>query len=139
MRIPMLTENDVIKFVCKQLEKEGFEISQQLNTSQVGIDIIAQSKSGSQCYVEAKGATSSKSWSSRFEKGFSKSQVKTHIGVALVAAFKVKDTYPEHESIIAIPNNDSHRQMVQSMRGPIKASGIKVWLISNDGRVDKFI
>lgn len=134
----MLTENKVVDLVCAQLELDGFTISQRLDTTQTGIDIVAESRTGTKCFVEAKGATSSKESTKRYGIEFNKSQVKTHIGMALVAAFKIREDHPNHESIIALPNNASHRELIESMSTPIRASGVKVWLIDEE-RVEKFI
>ncbi len=134
----MLTENEVVDFVCAQLEIDGFLVLQRLETNQIGIDIVAQSGAGIKCFVEAKGATSSKEGSSRYGKEFNKSQVKTHVGMALVAAFKVIQLHPEHLSIVAFPDNITHREIIESMYTPLKASGIKVWFVNKD-TVDKFI
>jgi len=134
----MLTENDVVKIVCDEFRKRKYSIEQNLSTSQRGIDVIATSNSGRRYFVEAKGATSSKKTSSRYGKEFNLSQVKSHVGVALVAALKVKNDHPNDESIIALPNNNSHRELIKSMRDPILHSGIKVWFVDVNG-IDEFV
>ncbi|MDW1578876.1 hypothetical protein R7M92_24240 [Vibrio sp. Vb2880] len=134
----MLTENRIVDLVCDQLELDGFTVSQKLDTTQTGIDIVAVSETGKKYFVEAKGATSSKESTKRYGQEFNKSQVKTHIGMALVAAFKVREDNPDHESIIALPNNLSHKELIESMATPIRLSGIKVWLVDEE-RVEKLI
>ena len=95
----MLTENDVVELVSAELQRTGFKIEQQLSTTQTGIDIVATSPEGVYYGVEAKGATSSKLESPRYGKEFNKSQVKTHIGMALVAAFRLKNARQNAEAI----------------------------------------
>ncbi|WP_346338297.1 hypothetical protein [Vibrio parahaemolyticus] len=86
----MLTENKIVDLVCSQLELDGLTISQKLDTTQTGIDIVAVSETGKKYFVEAKGATSSKKLTKRYGQEFNKSQVKTHIGMALVAEERVE-------------------------------------------------
>ena len=135
----MLTENDVVEAVCSYLIEKGYEITQKLNTKQTGVDIIASNSFGDKCFVEAKGATSSMRESSRFGSEFTKSQVKVHVGVALVAAFKVLTEYPSSESFVALPNNVNHKSLIENMRQPLKQSGIGVLFVSDCGLVEKYI
>ena len=135
----MLTENDVVDAVCSYLSHMDYVINQKLTTTQTGIDIIATNSRGIKCYVEAKGATSSKRESSKFGKEFSLSQVKVHIGVALVAAFKVVNQFPNSESLIALPNNSTHKSLIDKMRFPINNSGVGVLLVGTDGSVEKYV
>jgi hypothetical protein len=135
----VLTENDVVEAVCSYLLEAGYEIVQQLTTTQTGIDIVATNSCGVKCYVEAKGATSSKRESSKFGKEFSLSQVKVHIGVALVAAFKVKNEFPNSESLIALPNNSNHKSLINKMRLPITNSEVGVLLVDSNGSVEKYL
>ena len=71
----MLTENRIVDLVCDQLEFDGLTISQKLDTTQTGIDIVAVSETGKKYFVEAKGATSSKESTKRYGQEFNKSQV----------------------------------------------------------------
>lgn len=135
----MLTENDVIEAVCSYLIKKGYEINQKLSTKQTGVDIIAINPEGNFCYVEAKGATSSKPESSRYGREFNKSQVKTHIGMSLVAAFKSLNEFPEAESIIALPNNYNHQSLIEAMLKPILRSGVRVLLVNKQGVVEMYM
>lgn len=131
----MLTENDVSDAVRKYLVANNYWITQQLTTNQTGVDIVAVAENGTKCFVEAKGATSSKPTSNKYGKEFDKSQVKTHVGVALVAAFKVKNEFPNSESIIALPDNLNHVALIESMKASILASGIQVWFIADSGTI----
>src|SRR6266404_3139709 len=72
----MLDENDVVEAVCYHLEVKGYRILQRCSTKQHGIDIIAESPSmKGRLLIEAKGGTSSRDGSARFEKGFNRTQV----------------------------------------------------------------
>ncbi len=126
----MLTENDVVLAVSDFLKNEGYSIEQTLNTSQQGIDIEATNKNGIRCFVEAKGATSSKIGSKRYGKEFNSNQIKTHIGVALLKSFQTLQLHPGSEVVIALPSNSGHRKILDSMVTPIKIQALKLsWLI----------
>jgi hypothetical protein len=135
----MLTENDVVLAVSLFLKSEGYSIEQALNTSQQGIDIEATSSNGTRCFVEAKGATSSKEGSKRYGQEFNNNQIKTHIGMALLKSFQTLHQHPSSEVIIALPGNAGHRKVLDSMLTPIKNSGIKVFLINGNTAVQKYI
>lgn len=135
----MLTENDVVEAVSLYLIKNGYEIKQKLTTIQTGIDIVAMNPDGIHCYIEAKGATSSKSESLRYGKEFNQSQVKTHVGMALVAAFKLMNEFPKAEVMIALPNNTNHKTLITNMAIPISKSGVKVLLVSEQGIVQPYV
>ena len=125
----MLTENNIIEFVSAFLEENGYNIEQTLTTNQPGIDIIACHPKKGYCYVEAKGATSSKKGTSRFGKEFSISQVKTHIGVAILKSYQTLQHDSSAEVVIALPDNINHRKVIDSIRVPLINSGIKVYFI----------
>lgn len=135
----MITENDVVEAVSSYLIENGYEIKQKLSTLQTGIDIVATNPDGIDCYIEAKGATSSKSESSRYGKEFNQSQVKTHIGMALVAAFKLINEFPMAEVIIALPDNINHKALIEAMYTPIFKSGVKVLLVSEKCIVKPYV
>ena len=135
----MLTENDVVNAVSSFLIEQGYTIDQALTTSQQGIDIEATKPDGTRCYVEAKGATSSKQDSSRYGKEFNGNQIKTHIGVALLKSFQTLQLHPASEVVIALPGNDGHRKVIDSMFTPIKTSGIKVFFVNNGASVEQYI
>lgn len=77
----MLTENDVVSYMCEYLIDKGDAIQQQLNTTKHGIDIIA-CKNHIQLMIEAKVATSASCTTNRIGLIFSPQQVKNHITMA---------------------------------------------------------
>ena len=131
----MLTENDVVMIVSSELQCKGFKIEQQLTTNDTGIDIEAISPEGVYYGIEAKGATSSKVESSRYGREFNKSQVKTHIGVAIVAAFRLKNKRKDAIAVIALPDNANHRSLIAEMHKPLCDSGVEIWLVNKEGIV----
>ena len=135
----MLTENDVVRFVSAYLQKNGYVINHALTTKQRGIDIEATHQERGRCFVEAKGATSSIKGSRRYGLEFNKSQIKTHIGVALLQSFQTLQQNESPEVIIALPNNADHRAVIDSIRTPIKNAGIYVYLVNDSGSIEQYI
>ncbi|MCP4990209.1 MAG: hypothetical protein GY928_30475 [Colwellia sp.] len=135
----MITENEVVEAISKYLEKKGYVIDQALTTSQKGIDVEATHPTSGKYFVEAKGATSSRKESKRFGKPFNASQIKTHIGVALLKSFQTIQLYKNDTVAIALPNNAGHRTVIESMYDPIKKSGIKVLMVNADATVEEYI
>jgi hypothetical protein len=135
----MLTENDVVNAVSDYLVEIGYSIDQKLTTLEHGVDIIAKHPIHGLCLVEAKGATSSKKGSKRYGLEFNKNQVKTHIGVALLQSFKTLQQHKDSIVAIALPNNSNHRELIDSMKIPIKNSGIKVYMVNSDASVEQSI
>ena len=135
----MLTENDVVIAVSNFLKSEGYSIEQALTTSQQGIDIEATSSTGTRCFVEAKGATSSKVSSKRYGQEFNNNQIKTHIAVALLKSFQTLQIHPTAEVVIALPGNVGHRKVLDSMLTPTKKSGIRIFLVNTNATIEKYI
>ncbi len=132
----MLTENDVVTAVSDYLAQKGYKIDQALTTSQQGIDIVATHPTYGTCLVEAKGATSSKKTSSRYGKEFDSNQIKTHVGMAILKSFQTIQLYRDAKVVIALPDNTAHRKIIDSMRHPIKKSGITVFFVSKNSKVE---
>jgi len=128
----MLTEGDVIEKLAKYLEKNDYEVLQKLKTSEKGIDIIAQ-KNEKILYVEAKGETSSRDGSRRRGLPFTKNQIKTHVGVAILASMKVLASKPEKTTrvAIALPDNKDHRDLIKLIESVLKKAGIDVYMVGD--------
>jgi len=131
----MLTENDVIKFVSIYLKDNGYKIQQALNTTEKGIDIIANHPEKGKCFVEAKGGTSSDKKSNRYGKPFNKSQRKDHIGVALLKTFQIKQENTNANVFIAVPEKN-HRDIFETIENCLSKTEIKVLFVKNDGSIE---
>lgn len=132
--IALLDENQVVNYVCNYLIANGYVIDGHSNTNEKGYDIIANME-GKRLVIEAKGATSSKPGSRRFEKGFSCNQVKTHVAVALYATMRVMNSNPEYEVGIALPYNEHHTRAVNEIQKVIDLLAIKIYWVYPDGKV----
>lgn len=129
----MQTENDVLDRLAKHLLSHGYEIRQQLHTGQTGVDLIAQ-KDNEILYVEAKGETSSKE-TSRAGKTFSGSQIKSHVGQAILASFKIISDMPagvNTKAAIALPNNLGHSRLIDRILPALNQVGIRVYLVDSE-------
>lgn len=133
-----LTENDILEAVQRFLADRGYVIHQVRTTSQHGTDLVATSPNGKTCYVEAKGATSSKPGSARYDRQFTGSQARTHIAVAILKAFQLLQLHggESTEVVIAIPNDRSHASIIASVSQPLRQSGVTVLFVNNDRSVE---
>lgn len=131
----MLYEGDVIGAVCAYLETQGYTIKQKLLVSQAGVDIVAEngSRDPAVLHVEAKGATSSIRRSPQYGNEFDSSQIKTHVGVAVLAALG-SHSLGNARSAVAFPDNPGHRKVVDRIQPALSAAGIAVFWV-NDSRL----
>jgi hypothetical protein len=127
----MLTESQVIDAVRTFLEAREFRVDQCLTETQHGEDIIAFAPDGLQrITIEAKGETSSKSFTKRFGCEFNTAQVRNHVARAFYSAAQHCSTVSL--SAIALPKNEPHRKCVQRILPALKKLRIEVfWVLSN--------
>ena len=92
--IYLLDENDVIQYLISFLVKKGYGLVSSCITTKRGYDIVMQ-KGGRDLYIEAKGETSSKDNTNRYNKPFTHSQKKHHVAMAI---FKTLQTKSEKEN-----------------------------------------
>jgi hypothetical protein len=131
----MLTESQVIHHVCAFLEGHGFVILQRLTETQQGYDIIASRPDlHSKVAIEAKGETSSKSYTKRFGSAFSYSQVYVHVAQAYYCA----STYEAagFMGAIALPKTSTHVKKTKAIREALAKLNIEVFFVSPDGEVE---
>ena len=75
----------------------------------------------------------------RYGKDFNPSQIKTHVGVALVKTFQTSGKFPNSEVLIALPNNKGHRKVVRSIYDSVAKTGINFLLVNDNGTVENDI
>jgi hypothetical protein len=124
----VLTEDDVVAAVCIELENRGWSIESRLLTTQRGPDIQA-TKGQEKLLVEAKGEGSSKAHSSRYGMPFTRNQVRTHIGVAILTALKVAARQQELAGI-ALPDNAHHHEVLGDAKLPLLQTGVAIFWTS---------
>lgn len=135
----MHSENDIIRFVSQHLERKGYKVSQALSTLERGTDIIAKhATSTERCLVEAKGETSSDPNSRRYGKPFTAAQVRSHVGVAIIKCFQLKQENPQANVYIALPGNQAHSTLIDSILDSLLRAQIGLLLVSANGRVSEY-
>ncbi len=133
----MLTENNILNILSDYFTKESYKILERSNTASKGIDLKLQ-KENEIIYIEAKGETSSKVGTKNYGNPFSKSQVKTHIAVALLQILVLMNDNAGI-FIIALPDNDNHRFYLSKIKSSLEKLNVKVLLIANDNRITKYL
>lgn len=138
----LLNENEVILAVSGWLRANGYEVRSSLNTNERGVDIVARSLGEEiyDLYIEAKGATSSKDYTSRSGKGFTDSQQLDHISKAIYACMKAYSASAEaggdrREVGIALPVTEFHRRHIGRVRPALRKLGIRVYWVGTSGDV----
>ena len=137
----LLLEFDVVNAVASELENRGYTISQRLQPTQRGHDIIARKRGPPPLtlYVEAKGETSSRVGSQRFGKPFDSAQTKIHVAEAFFTAAETLAQSPGHEEVkagIALPNNELHRRYEAAIHQVLMSLGIAVFWVCRDTTVE---
>lgn len=135
MGVKMLNENQVVSLVCKYLKANGYEIEQSLSTNDKGYDIVAKSSIGKVLIIEAKGATSSRPSSRRYNKEFDGRQVVNHVSRALYSTVKVINSYSEYDVGIALPYNALHIKAVKNIQNVLNTLSINVYWVEENGEV----
>ena len=130
----MLTENDIIEAVAAALQRGGYSIQRTATTVLRGVDIEAVSASKRRTVlIEAKGETTSKTYTSRHGKPFTRNQCRTHIAVALFTAARTRDRVKGRTRelvAIALPDVETNRELIASVRASIRLLGIGIFWVS---------
>ena len=129
-----LYENDVVDFVIRYLEVNGFRILSSSDTYSHGYDIVAE-KDGKMLYIEAKGQTSSKPGTSRYGKEFNRNQKIDHVSKAIYSALKTKNQLTRSQVGIALPADEVHIELIEAVIPSLKQIGIQVFLVAEKGKV----
>jgi len=133
----MLTENDVVKIVSHYLIIKGYEVLTESKTTEKGIDIIAIHPEKGKCFVEAKGETSSKKGTKRYGKPFNRNQIKDHIGSVLLQTLKIKQENENSDVFIAVPFEENHLKIFESIKKCLLQINIKVLFVKCDGSIEE--
>ncbi len=133
----MLVESDVIDAACAKLKSEGYQIRQQLQTTEHGDDIIAvkQQDSTRELHIEAKGETSSRKNSKRYGKLFEAADMQIHIAEALYKAAEILSKRNERIDVrvgIALPDNRVHRALVKKIEPVLNQLQVAVFWVEKD-------
>lgn len=134
----MLSENDVIRAVCRHLKSNGYRILSKAATNQHGKDVVAERVSdGRTLLIEAKGETSALESSARFGKAFDRKQCRTHIGIAFFTVARLAEASTNMSSTrvaIALPDTVDHRDLAATIRLALRQLGIGLFLGAPNGK-----
>jgi hypothetical protein len=131
----MLTENDIVHVLANYLRRHGYRIDHQRSTRERGIDIEATEKrTGRRLLVEAKGATSSKAGTHRYNRPFTRNQAGSHVAVALYCAARLRQEFAEERPKIALafPDDEVHSQLIERISTSLRDLKIAVYFVSKD-------
>jgi predicted nuclease with RNAse H fold len=131
-------ENAVVFAICNELTASGFEITQQLHTTERGIDVIAQHpQTKVKLLVEAKGGTSSKQDSERYGKPYTQTQVFDRVAKGIFTCLQLRTENPDKGAvrvILAIPDEPHHfKKYISTVSPSLDSAGIEVWFAKARG------
>ena len=133
-----LTENEIVQAVVGHLKATGYRIERALSTIEHGIDVEAvHEHTARRLFVEAKGGTSSKQSTSRYGKGFTPNQAKSHVSVALYCAARLHETADQKNADVALafPDDSVHRKLVENIGKALRALNVTVFFVGADATV----
>ena len=125
-------ENAVVTAICDHLSAEGFEIKQQLSTTERGVDVVAEHpQTKIRAFVEAKGGTSSRKDSERYGKPYTPSQVFDRVAKGIFTCLQLRTENPDKKAvrvILAIPEKPAHfKRYIATVSPSLDSVGIEVW------------
>ena len=134
------TEENTQRLLVEWLAGEGWIIVRTAKTAtrEHGVDVVAE-RDGQRLGVEVKG------YPSRFYvTGPNRGQVKTSTpkdqakkwyAYALVPAMRLRAREPESLSVMCFPDFPVYRELYADTAAALRAAGIEVWVVSEDGGV----
>ena len=125
------TEDKTVLTLNKHLNNVGWSIIDFCIGHKTGTDIIAEKK-GTKMHIEVKGAKGSKNSHVTTRKHFSKGQIRTHFGVAIVKALSLKLENPNDRIVIAHPNDNTIRGEISKMTPLLKGLNIEHFWVNED-------
>jgi len=129
----VLDENQVVKAVCKYLERDGYSILEFRSTIQKGVDIVAKNKrNGSIIAIEAKGGTSSRNGSARYGRPYSATQVFDRVAKGVYTAMLHLCERPNQckQVGLAFPDTWTFRKYLEPLLPLFAKLQIAVFLVS---------
>lgn len=128
----MLLEDDVVDAVADFVVHHGWTIESIAHAHERGDDIVAV-KGNRKLLVEAKGAGSSKVGTKRYGQHFTRNQVGSHVGVAVVRALRWASS-ADLCAALAFPDNVHHRTQVDAIAPALARVGIGLLWVSETDR-----
>jgi hypothetical protein len=129
-----LTEDMVIDYLSKWLQKNGWKILEQSKGHVHGIDLKA-SRGNEVLIVEAKGSSGNPQSHVTKRIKFDCGQIKTHFGKALVKTLEERPANPNATFAIAQPDNNDIRKCLQNVIHEVKKFGIKIFWVESSNKI----
>jgi hypothetical protein len=135
------TEEHTQHLLVDWLQRQGWTIVRTANTAarEQGVDIVAE-RDGTRLGIEVKG------YPSRFyvtgpKKGLTKpttpkEQAKKWYAHAVVPAMRLLTNEPQSLSVMCFPDFLVYRTLYAETASSLRAAGIAVWLVAEDGKVE---
>lgn len=136
------TEENTQQLLVEWLKRNAWTVVRTANTAtrEHGVDVIAE-RQGERVGIEVKG------FPSRFyvtgpKRGLVKpttpvEQAKKWYSHALVPAMRLRTREPEWRSVMCFPDFPVYRRLHEDTASSLHAAGVEVWLISEDGSVER--
>jgi Holliday junction resolvase-like predicted endonuclease len=135
------TEENVQRLLVERLTSTGWTILRTANTAtgETGIDVVAE-RNGETVGIEVKGYPS-KVYARGAKKGQPKrtspsTQAAHWFSHAILAAMKLRVAQPAWQSVMAFPDFPRYRKLHTATAAPLAATGIEVWLVSEEGTIE---
>jgi hypothetical protein len=129
----VLTEDMVTDSLENHLTANGWRIISRAKGKVRGVDVVAERR-GTRMEIEAKGAGSGDPTTKNYGLEFTRGNVFTHVGEAVLKALRVI-TVGQAQAAIALPDNYDHRSEIELVRVVLWRLGIVVFWVRQDGAV----
>ena len=125
-----MTEDEVVDFLATWLSNKGWEILEKCKGQEKGNDILAK-KEGQTLMVEAKGAKGNPKSPTTTRPQFDSTQIKVHLGEAIVKFLEFRNKNPEAKIGIAQPDDPYIRNVLKSAIPGVKKIGISLFWVTS--------
>lgn len=130
-----MNEDQVVAAVSRFLEREGWTIVSQCSAKDRGIDIVAK-RDGVECFIEAKGSTSSMEGSARFGKPFTKTQVFDRVAKGFYTAACLRQQKGNDAVVgLALPDESAFRDYAAKVAEPAAKLQVSFYWVRKSGEV----
>lgn len=130
-----MNENQIIDAVCEHLLFLGCQVMNRCSTTERGIDILAK-QNGRDCFIEAKGGTSSRSSSARYGRAYTESQVFDRVAKGFYTVACLRSEKGTEPTIgLALPDTPLFRKYVAKISCSSKTLRISFYWVHPDKSV----
>ena len=128
----MMTEDEVVAALCAYLEARGWNANSRNETSQRGIDIVAE-RLGKKHFVIVRGTARGIGEPAQFARPAGSARSQDHLTNAIFTAMALSSDEPATIVAIALPNDAGHRRRNKRAEPALERLGIGAFWISDGG------